>query len=403
MDTTLFARQPIFDRHSKVFGYELLFRNQTGKAGLVTDSGDYESTQVLANALLGPNNQWLSGKKAFINFTRNLLDQVPDFAKGTLVVEILEDVHTDPDLPLLISDLKRRGHIIALDDFKMVENGDKLIQLADIVKIDILEDHDNLPELLDTLKSKNVQILAEKVETREQYRQYLDLGFDLFQGYFFAEPETIKSSPISSNQKVAMDLLSALYQDVDDWDEIVQLIEKDPTISVKLLQLINSPFFRRQAEISTIRQAVVAIGFHRLRSWASLLILSDLGTLPTEILRESLFHSEFCRLVAQEIGEDQDMAGTVGLFSNLDAFFNRALPELLSTLGLEQHVKEAILNFEGSLGEVLKTSIQYSRGDWEKLNFQSLQAIGVDLDSLIKAYDAALAETDNNMEELVKA
>lgn len=351
------GRQPIFNRNLEVIAYELLFRGNTENNYAMILGQDTASAQVMMNIFGEMGVAEVLGKhKGFINFTEGLLlkDYQPFFPKKKVVIEVLEDVQVTSELIDALKILKGQGFKIALDDYVFNPELEVLESFADYIKVDILEVGPKaLVEHSKRLKSKGIKLLAEKVETRKQYEFCMKLGFDLFQGYFFAKPVIIEGKRLPQNKLTTLELLASVYDPDVDMNKLSKIIGKDISLSQKLLKFVaetSGPELR----ISSIHDAVLRFGLNRLKSWASMLVLSGVDDKPFELFITSLTRAKFCELVAERMGKNRtESYFTVGLFSCLDAVMDSNLETLLGKLGLEDSLEKALLKEEGEHGLVL--------------------------------------------------
>lgn len=391
----LFARQPIFDLDLRIVGYELLFRGSVGGNTASFDDGSSASARVLINALTEVDLlSVVSGKRAFINFTLDMLSVVPDFAKKHLVIELLEDIPLTARLFDKLRDLRRRGYTIAIDDYGTRKYPSELLDLVDIVKVDLLHSPlDVLAAVVDELEPYNVQLLAEKVETLEEYNRCRELGFEMFQGYFFSRPRIVSGRPLGTDRTVVLDLLSTLYQSEVNIRDVVAVIQRDPSLSVKLLRLVNSALYRRQRAIRSLQQAIAMLGINRLRSWVTLLLLdahSDRGKALQEM---TLFNAYMCQQLARETRPAMENAAfTVGLLSCLDAFFDRPMQELLQHLPLDELLNHALLENRGRLGAWLRVARYLERHPIDRISGRALEQLGLARARLGELQQQALME-----------
>ncbi len=391
----LFARQPIFDADLRIVGYELLFRGLLGNEAIFED-GSEASAKVLVNALTEVDLlEVVAGQKAFVNFTLDMLSAVPDFAKKHLVIELLEDIPVTSHLLDKLRDLQVRGFTIALDDYGSRQYPHELLNLVDIVKVDLINvTPERLPSLVDALEPYNVQLLAEKVETLEEYNRCRELGFEMYQGYFFSRPQIIHGRPLGADRTVVLELIGTLYQAEVGIQEVVAVIERDPTLSVKLLRLVNSALYRRQREIQSIQQAIAMIGLHRLRSWVTLLLLDDHTDRGAAMQDLALFNAHFCQHIAKETRPDMENAAfTVGLLSCLDGFFDRPMEELLERLPLDDLLNKALLENRGRLGAWLRLARFLDRHNVDRVSDRALEKLGIKRTDLLKIQQHAVYET----------
>lgn len=389
------ARQPIFDRGQHVYGYELLFRK--GVSHVLETNGDSATSTVLTNSfsLIGLENL-TSGKRAFINFTRNLLlrQVVTTLPADMVAVEILEDVEPDPLTIEACRRLKSRGYVLVLDDFAYAPRFAPLIELADIIKIDFLatpvEERQRLPRLL---ANSEIKFLAEKVETKEDFQMALDFGYSYIQGYFFSKPETIAVQDIPGYKLNYLYTLYEINQPQVNFDSLEAVILREVSLSYKLLRFINSAFFNLRHRIKTVRHALMLLGTEEIRKWASLVALSGMGAdKPDELAVLSAMRGKFFELLAMECGMDHHRTDMymMGLFSLVDAFTDCPMHEVLKQLPLNEEVKRALAHEGGRFEPVLQLALAYEEANWARVSeLASLLRNGEA--SLPKLYQEAVA------------
>lgn len=333
------GRQPIFNQKLEMHAYELLFRNceHANQAPLLP--GDTATAQVMLNAFGDMNLKDIaSDYKVFINFTEGLLlrENLPFFPSRQVVIEVLEDVKVSPALLRALTELRSKGFTIALDDYVFNPSLEPLESYADIIKVDILDvGKALLAKHAQRLKDKGVRLLAEKVETREQFEFCRDIGFDYFQGYFFAKPVIIKGQRLPTNKLTVLELLSSVYDPNTDMNKLSAIIAKDVSLSQKLLKFLAENISSKYP-INSVHDGVMRFGLDRLQSWASMLALAGVDDKPIELFRMSLTRAKFCELAGEQIGDhSKNLYFTVGLFSMLDAVMDIELSELLGRLKLD--------------------------------------------------------------------
>jgi EAL and modified HD-GYP domain-containing signal transduction protein len=382
------GRQPIYDNKVQVFGYELLFRNnETNRANII--DGDIATSQVIVNTFmeLGLDNI-VGSKNAFLNLTRKFIlgDYPLPFPKDKIIIEVLEDIKAEDKIVTSLNRLSKQGFTIALDDFIYWNGAEPLIEIADIVKIDLLPlNRDELETHVNILSKYKAKLLAEKVETHEDFEFCKDLGFDYFQGYFFCQPNIVKGARLPQNKIALMQLLSKLQDPSSSFQELEQIIGRDVGLSYKILRIINSAHFGLRRKIDSLRQALVILGLQNIRNWASLITLSNLDSKPHELIFTCMARAKMCELFASKLGADDTSSFfTVGLFSSLDALMDRPLEELLAPLPLSDEINQALLERKGSMGDVLNCAIAYEKGDWDnvKVNLPSAEIQNIYLEAL---------------------
>lgn len=367
------ARQPIFDRKEKVYGYELLFRQGTRNYYEGMDE-DRATTDVIANSFLTIGMEALTrGRRGFINFTNNLIkDQTAYLLPSDLVViEILENVHPDQEFILACRKLKEAGYLLALDDFVFEERFKPLIELADIIKIDFtITFGKERVDIVKKLSSHNIIFLAEKVETREEFNQALQAGYNLFQGYFFSKPFVVAGKNIPPFKLNCLRLLQQINDVDSNFEKMENIIKGDVSLSYNLLKFINSAAFGLKMKINSIKHALVLLGVDEVRKWASLVTLQTLGKdKPSELIINSLVRAVFGEALARKtkLKEEASNIYFMGMFSLMDAFLDRPLAEVLEGLPLTQEIKQALLGVDNRFSLILNLVLVYEKGDWSNL------------------------------------
>ena len=362
------ARQPVCDRDLKLVAYELLYRSNNLAISAEFPDPDQATAQVLMTALTEAGMEFLTGDVlGYVNMTREALLNMEnlDLPCDHIVLEILEDVVIDEHLLSIIRRLAGQGYLIALDDFVYKDSLKALVELAHIIKLDVRAlDQQELIEQVQILKEYPVKLLAEKVETWEEFRFCKALGFDLFQGYFFSSPQLLSGKKAPHNRLSTLKLIARLNEEEVQFEELVQLIAQDPFLYYKLLRYINSAALGSQKKFSNINQVVIFLGIDRLRILASMLSLTKMSDKPALLFSAVLQRARFCELLAQEMNiSNQEEYFTAGLFSMLDACLDMPLDQLFQDLPLPPSMKDAILKREGCAGSILNCAIKMER--WE--------------------------------------
>jgi EAL and modified HD-GYP domain-containing signal transduction protein len=395
------ARQPIFRTNQKVYGYELLFRSSLANFFDPAEEGTRASSKVLTNSFLlfGISNI-SEGKKAFINFTEEMLClEYPSlFPKEITVVEILENVNPTPELLAALRFLKRKGYTLALDDFTGIEEGrEPILELVDIIKFDLrLVGMEALGRQVEALNSRyKVKILAEKVESFEEYEQAKKLGFDFFQGYFFQKPKVMAGRDIPGSKLQYLLILRQLQDENYTIKEVADLISHDVSLSYKLLKYVNSAYFGLRREIQSVDGAVAMVGEIDLKKWLNLVMLAYLAEdKPIELVRSSLLRAEFCDLLGRHLAGPGKTTGkfyTVGMFSLLDALLDKPMDAILNELTLSPDINDALLGRNPNfLMASLYLAKAYESGSW-KTAVKLADKLGIEGDQLPMLYDKALA------------
>ncbi|MFH1131740.1 MAG: HDOD domain-containing protein [Pseudomonadota bacterium] len=382
------GRQPIYDKKLNVYGYELLFRAGDSVNKAVFADGDAATCQVVLNTFVEIGLDTIVGDKpAFLNLTQNLLLQgfPHQLPRNRVVIEILEDVSVDESVLAAVRKLREAHYTVVLDDFVYRAELQPLIEYADMVKVDVMRlDHEGLIEHADLLKTYNMTMVAEKVETQEEFEFCESLGFHLYQGYFFARPTIIKGQKIPASRLATLRLLSKLQESDSTVSELEQVISYDVSLSYKVLRIINSAFYGLSNKVNSIRHAVVLLGRERIKSWVALIVLEGVSNKPSELMVNTMIRAKMCELlgVALRREKEKDVYFTVGLFSALDAIFDMDMEEVLASLPLADDVLEALVKKEGLKGSTLSCVLAYERGDWERV----VEALPLELEAIRSAY-----------------
>jgi len=367
------ARQPIFDAHQAVYGYELLYRSGSANAYEGTD-GSQASLSVIRNAFLMAGPEVLTGrKKAFINFTKDLLVSgvALSLPNDRTVVEILEDL--EPDEPSLKAcrDLKEAGFTLALDDYTLANTTqDAFLQIADIVKVDFkLTPEQDRGKVIQRLSQYSKQFLAEKVETRQDFKDAVTKGYALFQGYFFSKPVMVSGKDIPTIKLNYMEMVREVNRRELDFFQLEKVIKQDPSLCYTLLNYINSAYFGLREHITSIRHAMVLLGESEVRKWASLVLFTFIGKdKPSEVIVTSLIRAKMCEALTPHVGLKgaESELFFVGMFSLLDVLIGRPLSEIVKSMHLSAEVKNALLGIKNKYRDIFELVINYQSGNWEK-------------------------------------
>jgi EAL and modified HD-GYP domain-containing signal transduction protein len=388
MQNVFVGRQPIFDPDLNVFAYELLYRpaaDSTSSAGPL--NGTQATTETIINTFVEIGLERLvRDNYAAINLTEDFLlhsDRIP-FSPSRVILEILEDIPYSEQLVQATRRLTDAGFTIALDDYLYNPTHAPLLELAGIVKIDLMRlDAAQLANHVEELRKYDVKLVAEKVETPQEFIHCRNLGFDYFQGYFLSRPQVISGESLPTNRLTVLNLLAVLHDPDSDADDLAEAINTDVTTSYKLLKLMNSAAFNLPRKIESIQQGVLLLGRRKLSSWATMLAMHTLDDRPAEILRTAMTRAKMCELLAERAGfKPTESYFTVGLFSALDLIMQRPLPKLIEPLPLSEDITAALLYREGTLGQVLSCVLAYEIADWPHARLPHLDTDGVVISSI---------------------
>ncbi len=368
---TFVARQPIFDLQRAVHGYELLFRSGPENVFHFTDP-DVASSRVVDDGLHVFGLNRLAGKKAvFVNLTHRLLEEDLAFVlppKST-VVEILETVEPDDAVVEACRRLRHAGYRIALDDFTFRPEMEPLLELANVVKVDFrATDAGTRRDLVALLLPRKIRLLAEKVETAEEFREAVEMGYSYFQGYFFARPEMVARRDIPAFKLNYIRFLHELSQVELDFGRLEKIIKSEVSLSVRLLRYLNSAALGLRCRVSSIRHALALLGEGPMRRWAYLVAMAGIGRdKPAELVVTSLIRARFCELIGASCGRSSKAPDLflVGTLSMVDALMGRPIEEVMKELLVSDEIKETILHRATSLSAVFELVLAYERGNWD--------------------------------------
>ena len=333
------------------------------------------------------------GKRAFINFTRNLfLEEVGlSLPKDTTVIEILEDIDPEPELVEVCRRLRDEGYTLALDDFAFRwRHLRPLIELAHIIKVDFMHNTDQQKSAIArAMRGRGSLLLAEKVETRRDFEFALDAGYTYFQGFFFSKPEMIAGKDIPGYKLNNLKILEQVSRRDLDYKELARTIQQDLSLSYKLLTYINSAHFGLRKTVASIAQAILLLGEYEVRKWASLVILTGLGQdKPQELMVVSLVRAQFCEAIAAGAGlkGKESELYMMGLLSTLDALVGRPLMDVVAEMPVSSDIKEALGGSKHCrYRKVLDLVLYYEKAQWSELS-RMIQEVGVAAEDVVLTY-----------------
>lgn len=388
------GRQPILDRNQEIVGYELLFRS-ADMDHAVFESYSHASSNVITHALASFGmHEVLGGKFGFINVHLGLLlsEMLELLPIGQTVLELLEMIQLDDQVIGRCRELKEMGFVLALDDHEFSEANNEIYYVADIIKIDILlTGMENLPSVVRQLRKYPVKLLAEKVETVEQFQICYDLGFDLFQGYFFARPVVLNRRKIDVSGLALLKLLQQLTMGASI-EAIEMTFKENPGLSYNLLKLVNSVALGMREKIKTLRHAILLLGMNHLRRWTQLSLFAghDSRSMNHPLLEMAAVRGRLMEIMLKQLAgnsasdEQAEAAFMVGILSLLDVLFETPMEEIIANLNLNDDVSVALLKREGKLGRLLMLTEKLEVTDFDNVTIL-LGECGVSLDQLLAA------------------
>jgi c-di-GMP phosphodiesterase len=363
------ARQPILDRSAGLIGYELLFRAPRAETADVLDDREATAT-VIVDGLLDVGLLDLVGENlAYLNVSREFLLTVRPLPlpAANVVLELLEDQIVDDALLEVLEELVEQGFTIALDDFRLTPETEQLLKYAQIVKVDVLEHSgERLEQLVTHLRERDprLTLLAEKVETREEFEDCRELGFQAFQGNFFARPARVEQHRLPSQGLTALGAMADLTA-TEDVDELHRVITRDAGLSMRLLRYANSAYLSLPRRVGSVQEALVWLGANTVRRFALMVALANARDVPDVLLVTALVRARMCQQLS---GAGESTAGdsyfTVGLFSVADALANAPMQHVIEQLPFRDDIAAALLHGSGELGELLSEVMSYQRGEF---------------------------------------
>ena len=362
------ARQPIFDRDEKVFGYELLFRDGLRNAFPGNDV-EAASRATLDSSLLMGLDVLCDGRRAFLNCTRETLTEglIQLLPSRSAVVEILEDIFPDQEVIDACRQLKRAGYLIALDDYVADDAREPLIELADIIKVEMkLTSSAQRADLVKRHDSAHCRLLAEKVETREEFQQALQQGFTYFQGYFFRKPEILSTRRMPADRIHYLRLLQEVSHPELDVPALEKLIKMEASICYRLLRYLNSALFGFNHEIHSVRHALAILGEHELRRWVRLVAAVGAGQgRPSDLVLSALVRGRFGEMLQPQVKHGESDLFLLGLLSLIDAMLEIPMAEILEKIPLDHETKAVLLGKPSLMRPVYQLMLAYESGEWE--------------------------------------
>jgi c-di-GMP-related signal transduction protein len=361
------ARQPILDREEKVFGYELLFRD--GMENTFAGDSDEASRATLDRSLVMGLDVLCDGRRAFINCTRDTLIKglVTLLPPASTVVEVLETVPADPDVIAACQSLKERGYMIALDDFVANDTREALTDMADIVKVDMrLTTDAERAALVKKFGPWRHRLLAEKIETRNEFTQARDQGFVYFQGFFFRRPEKLATHDLPGNRLNYVRMLQEVSQAELNVPALERLIKSEASVCYRLLRYLNSPLFGLKNEVRSVRHALSMLGEREVRRWVRLVAAVGAGQEKTsDLVLSALVRARFGELLQPLVPHGDSDLFLLGLLSLLDSMLEMPMSDVLDRVPLDHETKAVLLGKPSALRPVYQLMLAHESGEWE--------------------------------------
>jgi EAL and modified HD-GYP domain-containing signal transduction protein len=363
------ARQPILAADESVVGYELLFRDGIADyfSGADTDAA---SRSTLDASILMGLDVLCDGRRAFLNCTRDLLlhDYVTLLPPDRVVVEILETVPADEPVIAACRRLKDAGYMIALDDFVRGDPRQPLTGLADIIKIEVRRSSLAESAAIFRQSGERCRLLAEKVETREEFFAARKAGFTYFQGHFFRKPELMRAREIPANRLNYLRVLKAASRTELNPRELENAIKGEASLCYRLLRYLNSPLFGFPAEIRSVRHALAMLGEREVRRWirlATTLVASQ--SRSSDLVLAALVRARFCELLVPSVPQAGSDLFLVGLLSLMDAILGIPMAMVLEGIALDRETRAVLLGESSRLSPIYELMLAQENGQWDNV------------------------------------
>lgn len=388
----LLGRQPILNRGEELVAYELLFRSAESLTADVTDAS-HATASVIVNTLTGFGVEDILGKhRGFINLELELLmdDSLNLLPKEQVVIELLETLQVTPELVARCRFLKENGFVLALDDHEYSPAYHDLYEIVDIVKVDLMQGSPGrLEEMVKQFECYPVQLLAEKVETREEFQHCLDLGFDLFQGYYFAKPSVMEKKRMDDSGSTLLKLMRLLGEEAD-LSEVVETFRGNLGLTYKLLLLVNSVGIGIRNKIDTIRHAISILGRQQIKRWVQLALFASSDRLGMEnplvdmaAVRAGFMENMACCHHSLKVHHDSaEKAFMTGILSILEKVYDIPMGEVIQNLNLSDDVRDALVSRQGVLGKLLHVAELAEQLDFRHLGTH-LDEMGVSIEDVL--------------------
>jgi c-di-GMP-related signal transduction protein len=388
------GRQPILNRAQQIVGFELLFRSAESLLCANFSDTHVASASVILNALSDFGFQDVLGRhKGFFNVTYDMLmsDAVELLPKDQVVIELLETIMAEPEVVARCRTLKALGFKLALDDHLYSPDFKTIYQLVDIVKLDVLAiPPAELPGMVEKLRAWPLTLLAEKVESAQQYTDCAALGFDLFQGYYFARPVVLKQNRVDVGKLTMLQLMEQVMSETE-LSEIEETFKLNPGLTYNLLRLVNSVAIGLRVRIKTLRHALMVLGLEQLKRWITLALYASSSSSGAQspLLEIAAMRGKLLELLVQALPnpegkEYSDRAFMAGILSLIDVLFEVPMAEIVEKLHLVHDVRDALLHRAGGLGRLLLLAEKLEQTDFAAVN-EHLEECGITLDQLLAA------------------
>ena len=382
MHEIMVSRQPIFNKKKDVFAYELMFKSDLpGSIKSIKDrkaAGDDSSLTAIDSLLVNGLKRLSTGKRVVIHFNhQTLLSEFPlIFPSDLLGIEIREDADPENKVTEVVKKMKKAGYLVLVTERVYNEGEINLVKMADIIGVDF---HSQGIQKRDSVLDGSPippRFLARGIENSSDFELAAEAGYHYFQGDFFSKEDMIPCRQIPSYKLNLMRILKEITKPSVQFDKIEKILQKDVSLTYKLLRFVNSAFFGLKTTVQSIRHALTLLGETEVRKFLSFIVLSSIGTdKPQELIRITIIRARFCESIASELDFKSDLSNffLMGMFSMVNAFLDRPMDEILADLPLASPVKTALLGKPNHFRDVLDLVKDYERGNWVHLQQMTQQ------------------------------
>lgn len=402
----LIGRQPILNRQEQIIAYELLFRSADSTASASMKNASHATANVIMNTVSGFGlKEILGDRQGFINVDVEMLmnTAIEILPKDQIGLELVGNVSAEDHIVNRCRVLKESGFVISLDDHEYTPDLEPIYQLADIIKVDLTHtSQSRLKEVFSRLRRYPAKLLAEKVDTNEAFTTCKDLGFDYFQGYFFARPSLIEKKRIDGYSSAMLKLLKLILADAT-FTEMEQVFRTSPPLTYKLLVLVNSVSMGMREKIRDVRHALTILGRQQIKRWIQLSLFTAENSMDDKnpLVEMATARAGFMEQVASEhpvLGKTQyaaDQAFMIGILSLLDSIYQVSIEQIVSDLNLSDEVRNALVSRQGVFGRILELTETMERLELGAATI-GLQELGISLDGIIASQIIALRQNTGN-------
>jgi len=391
----LIGRQPILNRNEEVVSYELLFRSiHSRESAVITDVSQASASVIIDTLSEFGLERILGSHKGFLNLDLELLmsDAIEILPRERVVLELLETLAVTPELITRCRELKEKGFTLALDDHEFNPVYEDLYGIVEIIKVDLLQTPmAEMRGMIENFRPHGLKLLAEKVETRDEFLQCHSMGFEYFQGYYFARPSVIEKRRVDEAATTLLKLMRLMSEDADI-GKVEQTFSRSPGLTYKLLLLVNSVSIGVREKIQTIRHAVTILGRRRISQWVQLALFAsdDSRGLMNPLVEMAAVRAGFMQQLAcrhpllRGNPENPELAFTVGILSLLESIYDISIEEIVGTLDLSIDVRDALISRKGELGRLLNLA-ELMEHSFFRVTPEQLEELGLTQDDVLSA------------------